>query len=289
MMDDAIRAEIAAMGTELGPGVVARCRELFAPLQQPLADAMPPVACDLAYGEDPRQRLDLYSAGKEGARPIVLFVHGGGFVMGDKGGASGWQNAHVGRWAARHGMLGAVLNYRLAPDHTWPAGAQDVGGAVDYLRAHAARHGGDPDRIFLVGTSAGAVHVAGFLMLRADHADLVAGAVMLSGLYGATPLEGRDGQYYGSQDEYASRHPLEAVAATDLPIMLASAEYDPARFQREFIAMLDARLQRHGRLPRCHYASGHNHYTMAMHIGTQDTRLTREILDFMTNGERDNG
>lgn len=277
-----IRRAIATMGTGLGPDVVARCREVYTPQQQPLADALPALASDLAYGAHERQRLDLYRADRSDTLlPIVLFVHGGGFVMGDKGGAGGWQNAHVGRWAARHGMLGAVMNYRLAPDHMWPAGGEDVGAAVDYLLANAAQHGGDAGRIFLLGTSAGSVHVATFLKLRSDHETLVRGAIMLSGLYGATPLEGRDGQYYGSQGDYAARHPFDVVADTQMPIMLASAQYDPERFQREFAAMLQARLNRHGSLPRCHFASGHNHYSMAMHLGTTDTRLGHEILDFM--------
>lgn len=275
---------IAAMGTKLGPDIVAACRDLFDAEQQALAARIAPLSVDCAYGPDPRNRLDLYREGEAGGpRPVVLFVHGGGFLVGDKGGESGWANAHVGRWAAANGMVGAVMNYRLAPAHMWPSGAEDVGLAVDWLRANVAAHGGDPERIFLLGTSAGAVHVSAFLKAREDHGKLVRGAALLSGLYGFTPLDERDMRYYGPQDCYDLRMPMGAVMATGLPLMVACAEFDPPRFQAEWASLLQARLGRHGHLPRAHYASGHNHYSMAMHLGTSDHRLSDELLSFFAD------
>lgn len=272
---------IASLGTRLGPDTLAAVRALYDGEQASAFSAMPALATDCAYGPDPRHRLDLYRKGEAGEpRPVVLFVHGGGFLVGDKGGESGWANAHVGRWAANNGMIGAVMNYRLAPDHVWPAGGEDVCAAVDWLCANIAGYGGDPDRIALVGTSAGAVHVAAFLKLRADHASLVKAAALLSGLYGFTPLDERDSRYYGPQDHYAQRMPKEAITASQLPLLLACAQFDPPRFQAEWTGLLQARLNRHGELPRAHYASGHNHYSMAMHLGTADRRLSDEILGF---------
>lgn len=278
---------IAELGTRLGPDVVGAVRALYAPEQEPRAAALASVAIDCAYGPHPRNRLDLYREGEGGGpRPVLLFVHGGGFLVGDKGGDGngngGWANAHLGRWAAANGMLGAVMNYRLAPGETWPAGAEDVAAAVTWLQEHAAEHGGDPERIVLLGTSAGSVHIAGFLKLRSDHAEMVCAAVLLSGLYGFTPLDERDMLYYGPQDAYAGRMPREAVVETALPLLLACAEFDPPRFQAEWAGLLQARLDRHGSLPRTHYASGHNHYSMAMHLGTADRRLSDEILTFIS-------
>lgn len=278
-------AAIAGLGYAMGPQVVGQCRALFGAEQEPIAERLAPVALDCAYGPDPRHRLDLYREGgmPEVLRPVVLFVHGGGFLLGDKGGESGWANAHVGRWAAMNGMLGAVMNYRLAPAHMFPSGGEDVAKAVDWLRTNAARFGGDPQRILLVGTSAGSVHLASFMKLREDHASLVRGAVLLSGLYGYTPLDERDELYYGPQALYAQRMPREAVAATGLPLLIACAQFDPPHFQAEWAGLLQERLERHGRLPRCHYASGHNHYSLAMHIGTADRRLTDEMLAFFAD------
>ncbi|MCJ2180726.1 alpha/beta hydrolase [Novosphingobium sp. 2580] len=271
------------MGRSLGPQAVAQCRALLAGEQEPVANTLAPAASDCAYGSDPRHRLDLYwqGAGGQGARPVVLFVHGGGFVLGDKGGAGEhWPNAHIGRWAARSGWLGAVMNYRLAPGHVWPAGSEDVALAVAWLRANVAAYGGDPERIVLLGTSAGSVHIAGYLRLCPDHAAQVRAAAMLSGIYGFTPLADRDELYYGSQEFYADRMPREAVVETDLPLFLACARFDPQRFQTEWVELMQARLERHGTLPWAHYANWHNHYTLAMHIGTRDTALAGALLSF---------
>ncbi len=272
---------IAAMGTALGPDILASCRDLFDRQQSALAAALPGAATDLPYGPDPRHRLDIYGDSDGALKPVLLFVHGGGFVMGDKGGGESWANASVGRMAAQAGLIGAVMNYRLAPDHTWPAGSEDVAAAVDWLRSNAAAYGGDPQRIVLCGTSAGAVHIAGFLKLRSDAAQIVRGAVLLSGLYGYTPLDAKDERYYGEPGQYPQRMPLEAVAAIDLPLMIACAQFDPPRFQAEFLGLMQDRLDRQGAMPRGHIASGHNHYSMAMHLGTADRRLADEIIRFV--------
>lgn len=271
--------EIPAMGSALGPQVVEQVRALFDAEQLSLAMRVPVLAADCAYGPHERHRLDLYRTSMEHNLPVVLFVHGGGFRLGDKGDGGSWQNAAVGRTMAEAGFLGAVMNYRLLPEARWPEGGEDVVQAVAWLRAHATGHGGDPARIFVIGTSAGAVHIATALKLRPDLP--VAGAVLLSGLYGYTPLDVKDEPYYGSNEDYSDRTPREAVAETAIPLLVACAEFDPPRFQAEFLGLMQERLQRHAIMPRAIIASGHNHYSMAMHIGTSDRRLTDEIVRFI--------
>jgi predicted esterase len=275
------RAAIAAMGTTLTPDMLGAVRGLFDASQQALARRMPVRAADCAYGSYERQRLDIYAAPDAQDAPVLVFVHGGGFLRGDKGNdaADGWPNAAVGRMAAEAGMVGVVINYRLAPDHTWPAGSEDVLAALDWLVGNVAQHGGDPNRIVLMGTSAGAVHVAGAIRLRPGLA--IRGAVLLSGLYGHTPLDPRDMAYYGPQDRQAERAPGQALAETAIPLLVAVAEFDPTRFQAEFLGLMQARLDCHGTMPRGYVASGHNHYSMAMHLGSEDRRLADEILDFV--------
>jgi arylformamidase len=287
MQPEAERSAIAAMGRVLGPAMLATVQDLYRRQQVAFVAAQPVTAADCAYGDAPRQVLDLY-APIDAARtaPVLLWVHGGGFVRGEKASADHPYNAHMGRWAARSGMLGAVMNYRLAPEHAWPAGGEDVGAAIDWLRAHAAKFGGNPDRIVVVGTSAGAVHVATHLRLRAEDVG-VRGAVLLSGLYGFTPLDERDTLYYGEQADYADRAPRDAAVETVLPLLVACAEFDPPRFQAETIGLLTARLAAHGILPRSHIASGHNHFSLASHIGGTDTRLSGEIRQFIQDITRE--
>ncbi len=271
------------MGQAIGPDVLAAVQRMFGDAQRSHAAAQPVSIADLSYGDHPRQRIDLYRPETaQGPVPVLLFVHGGGFLRGEKASGDHPFNAHVGRWAARQGMIGAAMNYRLAPDHGWPAGGEDVAAAVDYLHATAAAHGGDPERIVVMGTSAGAVHVATALMLRGTMPG-VAAAVLLSGLYGYTPIDDRDALYYGDPADYGIRAPREAVVGTTLPLFLACAQYDPTRFQRETIGLLADRLERHGTLPAAAILSGHNHYSLAMHLGTQDTRLSDQILGFLAD------
>lgn len=270
---------IAAMGSALGPQVVEACRALFDDEQRGLAARVPALAVDCVYGPHERHRLDLYRTAADRDLPVVLFVHGGGFRLGDKGDEGSWQNAAVARTMAEAGFLGAAMNYRLLPDARWPQGGEDVAAAVEWLRDNAAEHGGDPARIVVVGTSAGAVHIATALKLQPDLP--VAGAVLLSGLYGYTPLDAKDESYYGLNEDYAARMPRQAIASTSIPLFICCAQYDPPRFQAEFLGLMAERFERHGALPNGMILSGHNHYSMAMHIGTADRRLTDEMVAFI--------
>lgn len=279
---EADRAAIAPMGNEIGPASLQGVQALYDDEQRALAGRVPAAATDLAYGEHARQKLDVYTpiASNEAA-PIFVWLHGGGFLRGDKGDAERWPNAHVGRFAALAGFVGVVVNYRLAPESQWPSGREDLGLIFDWLRANAREFGGDPNRIVIAGTSAGAAHVASFFQLGRD-AD-VRGAVLLSGLYGVGPYDDvRDRSYYGDDASlHADRAPLSAVVATDVPLFVACCEFDPPKFQAETIGLLQRRLQRHGRLPRSYVASGHNHFSLAYHLGTSDRRVADELTAFV--------
>jgi acetyl esterase/lipase len=117
-----------------------------------------PAHADVPYGDDLRQRLDLYLPERRGA-PLVLFLPGGAWSMGDKA-----EYRLVGEQLARHGAVVAVANYRLSPAVQHPAHAQDVATAVAWLHRHGAEYGGDPAQLMLVGHSAGA-HLAALIAL----------------------------------------------------------------------------------------------------------------------------
>jgi triacylglycerol lipase len=90
-----------------------------------------------------------------------VFLHGGGFVRGDKSGA-----ANVGIYFARHDILAITMNYRFAPEIQWPEGAQDIGGVLKWIHQNGEKYGGDINRIFLMGTSAGAPHLATYVFFE---------------------------------------------------------------------------------------------------------------------------
>jgi acetyl esterase len=91
------------------------------------------VASDIADGPDAKETFDIYQPPGKHDMPIVVFVHGGGYVAGDKNGHGNLIYANVAKFFARHGLLGVNANYRLAPQHPWPAGAGDVGKVVTWL------------------------------------------------------------------------------------------------------------------------------------------------------------
>ena len=139
-----------------------------------LADDL--VERDVAYlpDGDPKHRLTLVRVpGSErtpGATvPTVVFVHGGGWTTGDRdlefGGAELYTN--VGRYLARNGVAAAVVSYRLQPGATWQDQVSDVAAALGWTQRHATDWGGDPNRVAVMGHSAGA-QLASHVVLNAE-------------------------------------------------------------------------------------------------------------------------
>ena len=109
---------------------------------------------DVAYGNDPRQRFDVYAAKGLAQAPVILLVHGGGWRSGDKAMGRLIDNK-VARWASQ-GFIVVSVNYRLLPQADVAAQAADVGAALALAQQQAAGWGGDRARFILMGHSAGA-------------------------------------------------------------------------------------------------------------------------------------
>ncbi|MBV9249155.1 MAG: alpha/beta hydrolase [Acetobacteraceae bacterium] len=278
-LPDEVRLAISEMGTTLNTPIVRRTFALMQPLQASRAGLS--VTKDLAYGADPLQKMDLYAtAGIAAASaPIVVFIHGGGFTNGDKHGVD-----NVAAFFARHGLLGVNMNYRLAPAVSWPAQSLDIGSAVDWLQTNAARYGGDPHRIFLIGHSSGAAIAASYVLDQSISTvrDGVVGAVLISGPYGFEPLQGPAHEYYGDDRETAAgRQPRTHVYESKLPMLIVAAEFDPPDLGAESHELATAICVRDGKCPPFVWLNGHNHISEVASIDTRDHRLGREILDFV--------
>lgn len=267
--------------------------ELYAPLQEKEPYQGVKVERDVKYGPADRNLLDIFVPETAAPpRPVLIFVHGGAFVGGNKRTAPTspfYDNIML--WAAKNGFVGVNVTYRLAPQAPWPAGAEDLAAAVRWVTGKIGERGGNPARIYLMGHSAGAVHVATYV----SHPELhkmkgggLAGAIMVSGIYDLTamPLADTQRAYFGDDPaRYAERSSLRGLATTDIPLMMVTAELDPAGF----VQQLDL-----GRLATCKRASGcaraillpqHSHMSEVYSINTADTRLTDEILDFVKTGK----
>lgn len=164
---------------------------LLAPVNWAAPDIVASRQAGVAYGADPRQTLDVYVPATRQPAPVVIFWHGGSWQGGDKD-----YYRFVGAALAERGFLALVPNYRLAPEHPFPAFVQDAALAVKWAKEHAQLFGGDPDRLYLSGHSAGG-HIALILALDGRHlaevglaSGSVAGVIPIAAPTGIENLRG---------------------------------------------------------------------------------------------------
>ena len=249
---------------------------------------------DISYGGDERHRVDVYrpQTRNEAPRAAMIFLHGGGFLRGDKS-----ERENVGQHFAREGMVVVLANYRLAPRNVWPAGAEDVIAVYRWLRQNAAQFGADPNRIFLAGESAGAAHVATALLIRRFHPKdglTIAGAVLISGTYnvhleklareqfGVASPDPRNEAYYGSDFErYRQMSTVELIDAPAAPLLITYAELDLLQMHVQAGELFARLVTDHGFRPQLRVIRGHNHLTQVYAVNTGDEALSAPVLEFL--------
>ena len=120
---------------------------------------------DIAYGSDPKyQLLDVYRPkGAEGPLPVIISVHGGGWVYGDK---EVYQFYCMS--LAERGFAVVNFSYRLAPEHKFPASLEDTNSVCAWVMENAEKYGFDTDHIFAVGDSAGAHNLSLYAAILSD-------------------------------------------------------------------------------------------------------------------------
>ena len=176
------------------------------------------VAKDVPYGNDPEQKADWYLL-NSGIRPAVVFIHGGGWMAGDK-------NVYEGR-AKKYALAGFhtfSINYRLAkfdnPETQWDAQLQDVRSFIRWLKANASNLRVDPTKIAVCGDSAGA-HLSLFLGCLRDVNAVV-------NMFGPSDLTTPHMKYllssnalFGGKDDnelFESASPIRLVNLTTVPV-----------------------------------------------------------------------
>jgi acetyl esterase/lipase len=206
---------------------------------------------NVVYGPLPRQRLDVWRMSTTPLHaPVVLYVHGGSWIMGDKR-EQGRPMLHE---FVRRGWIAVVPNYRLAPRHPWPAQIQDVTRALGWVKKNIATYGGDPERVVVSGGSAGG-HLAALVALSSkdatwrpgDLADVVdwsvRGALAFYGVLETTGdeahwrglgrgirilLERRIVQvpYEGNEPFYRAMSPFDRIGADAPPFFVVQGRND---------------------------------------------------------------
>ncbi|MCG3190094.1 MAG: hypothetical protein LKCHEGNO_02703 [Burkholderiaceae bacterium] len=278
-----IAAKVRAIGPVIDPPKTAA---IYAPLQSKEPYAGVTVLRDIKYGPDARQALDVFvPQAASGPRPVLVFVHGGAFVAGNKRSPGSPFYDNVMLAAVRGGAVGVNMTYRLAPQHRWPTGAIDVGEAIKWVHENIAAHGGDPKRVVLVGHSAGAVHVASYVAFpqfwKAGGIGL-AGAVLVSGLYDFEKMkpDKPEQAYFGDKAGSAEISSLPGLLKAPIPLMVVHAELDPPQFVEQAKLLNDAAC-RQGRCPRFVVLAGHSHISEMYAVNTGDTSLSAPLMEFV--------
>ncbi|MGH9639768.1 MAG: alpha/beta hydrolase [Candidatus Acidiferrales bacterium] len=284
-----VHRRLDELGNAFNPEVIAENFKLFGPLheREPFSDMA--VTRDLRYGSDERHRLDVFrpKPADGGARPVLAFVHGGGFIGGDKTMAGAPFYDNVGTWAVRHGLIGVNVTYRLAPKHPWPAGSEDLGAALSWIRSKIASQGGDPARVYLMGQSAGGAHVAHYLAherFAGPDRQALAGAILVSGLYDPMTMDKNPmfTAYFGGDAScYPEQSALPGLAISSTPLLVLIAEHDPPDFKRQYVELLRACVGVRGTLPHLAYLPSHGHLSTILSVNTVDEFVGERILDFV--------
>jgi acetyl esterase/lipase len=194
-------------------------------------------------------------------------------------------------WAVKNGFVGVNVTYRLAPQFPWPAGAEDIASAIQWVSNKISERGGDPARIYLMGHSAGAIHAASYV----SHPEFykvrdggLKGVIMVSGIYDLTaaPLTDPERAYFGDDpSNYAAQSSLPGLLRTNIPWMAVTAELDPPRFVQQFELLKEAACKRPSGCARAIMLPQHSHMSEVYSINTGDQRLTSEILGFVRTGK----
>lgn len=220
---------------------------------------------NIAYADDAvhAHRLDIYrKAGLEGpvAAPVLLYFHGGAWVMGDKR----EQGIPMLKHLAERGFVCVTANYALSPKARWPRHVLDCKLALAWVKKHIAEYGGDPSLVFVSGGSAGG-HLAALVALTAndpawqpgfeDEDTTVAACIPLYGVYdfvdpekignaNLTPILERRVFEQGAADAFAAASPISRVSESAPPFLVVHGRNDvlvPVQSARAFVAALRAR------------------------------------------------
>lgn len=240
---------------------------------------------ELAYGADPRQKLDIYvPANAKGPMPVLLFFYGGAWQAGSRTDYRAFGQAFTSA-----GMVVAVADYRLYPQVKYHAFGEDAAGALAYLHAHVAQYGGDPARIFVSGHSAGAYNAVmlasepKYIEAKGGRPGWIRGVIGLSGPYDFLPMS--DSTYVDMFEgtNNLQSMPVNHVTGVRQPMLLATGTQDSTVDQGNTDRMA-ARLKSFGSEVKVikYKGTGHVGIILSLVPGFRKmTTLRQDMIDFI--------
>ena len=241
--------------------------------------------------------LDIYQSKSKciHPRPVVVFIHGGGWQRGDKSGGVETKA----EWFTSHDYVFVSANYRLSPKVRHPAHVQDVAAAVAWVHEHIEDYCGDPDRIFVMGHSSGA-HLVALLGSDSRHLekhglglDDLEGVIVLDtgavDILGVAPVAGKNlpmmwEQAFGPKSGWADPSPITHVSSAEglPPFLLFTTEGRRAAANAND-RFVDALAQRNASARHIR-AEDRNHSEINRKMGTEGDTCTAEVMSFLARG-----
>jgi arylformamidase len=240
-----------------------------------------PAKLDIPYGPHPAETLDVFPAPTGAPAPVHVFIHGGYWHRLDKRDFS---------WVARAfgpaGVATVVINYALVPAVDMEELVRQCRAAVAWTWKHAATFGGDPDRVFVSGHSAGGHLVA--MLLATEWAkfdapgDVVKGATGISGLYDLEPIRlSYLNDVLALTAETARRYsPIVLRPRARPPLLLAVGGREGAEYHRQ-TEELAAAWRAHGVPIEVLDQAGHDHFSIVAQLEDPASPLSRAMLHQM--------
>jgi len=246
----------------------------------------------LAYGNHEDRKLYIYrseDAPEDGLLPVLMFFHGGGWDSGDPS-----QYGFIGRNFAPKGFVVVNAGYRLVPEGKYPAMLADGAAALKWTSENIRKYGGDPDRIYLMGHSAGAYNA---VMLGLDRRwtrrlglpdDTIDGVIGLAGPYDFLPLDNdNEEDAFGEARSLAATQPVRFARRNAPPMLLATGFQDETVDRENSKALYDALAAKGARARHAVFNDmGHNGIlmTLAQPFGNDrygDTRVKDAVIEFL--------
>lgn len=262
-------------------------KDAYAPLLAAANNDGITVTRNVPYGPHARQVMDIFQPAAASHADVVVFMHGGAFVRGDKQ-ASPEIYDNLQYWFAKQGYVGVNIEYRLAPESSYPGGADDVALAMAWLHAHVPAYGGNPARLFLIGHSTGGTHVASYVFdpSLGYLGQYTAGVVLISARLRAdvspeNPNAEGVRAYFGNDAAlYDKRSPVSHAACSNMPVFIVTAEFENPLLDVYGLEMAYQLSLARRHAPRHLRMQRHNHMSVVAHFNSGDDTLGREILDF---------
>jgi acetyl esterase/lipase len=226
-----------------------------------------------------KHKLDIYLPKGKTNVPVFFFVHGGAWTSGDRA-----QYPPLGNRYAGEGIATVVPSYRLPPKNKFPAQIEDVAAAFAWTVRHMAGFGGDTNRIYIGGHSAGG-HLASLLLLNPKwlkaagvSPDVIKGVISLSGVYDMS--EGKDNVFGSDPELRRAASPVFHVRKINTPFLVTYCEWEyyPLGAQaKEF----HAALEKAGVVSKLVFVPKESHISEMLSVSKPEDLTARSVVEFI--------